>query len=369
MHAAAHMQPTPIEPSTESHPDVLEIDGSRYSGSGTIVRQAVAYAALTARPIHMVRARARRPKPGLRAQHLCVARAICDLSHGRLEGAALGSQEFSFAPGRARPAGQYVWDIGSAGSTTALALALLPVCAFARERSTLELRGGLFQDFATSVFHLQHVLLPLLARMGLNARASMQRPGYVPTGTGVLMLEVEPLTRALQPLVLEQAGAVRRIWGIALASRLRARRVSDRIAEAAQSTLAASGFTAEIDTRYDETAAQAGAAFALFADLADGVRLGADAAGAPRRRAETMGERVARQLLAAIASGSTVDRFAADQLLPFAALAAGETRVRIPLVTEHVQSGAWLAREFLGAEARVEDGLLTVQGTGFWRTD
>ena len=45
---------------------MLEIDGSRYSGSGTIVRQAVAFAALTGQAVHLVKARVRRPTPGIR---------------------------------------------------------------------------------------------------------------------------------------------------------------------------------------------------------------------------------------------------------------------------------------------------------------
>lgn len=49
---------------------MLEIDGSRYSGSGTIVRQAVVFAALTGQAVHIVKARVRRPTPGLRPQHI-----------------------------------------------------------------------------------------------------------------------------------------------------------------------------------------------------------------------------------------------------------------------------------------------------------
>jgi hypothetical protein len=49
---------------------VIEIDGSRHSGSGTIVRQAVAFAALTRQDVHITNARARRRRAGLRRQHV-----------------------------------------------------------------------------------------------------------------------------------------------------------------------------------------------------------------------------------------------------------------------------------------------------------
>lgn len=51
---------------------MIEIDGSQYSGSGTIVRQAVAFSALTGQAVHIVNARLRRPKSGLRPQHIQV---------------------------------------------------------------------------------------------------------------------------------------------------------------------------------------------------------------------------------------------------------------------------------------------------------
>ena len=208
----------------------IEIDGGSHSGSGSIVRQSVAYAALTRRAVRVVCARARRPRPGLAHQHLCAVRAIRDLVGGTLEGDTLGSQVFVFHPGTRSPDGEFRWDVGSAGSVTALALALLPLTRSSK-RVELELHGGLFQDAAPSVFHLQHVVLPLVARMGLTAEAQMVRPGYVPRGGGVLRLVRNAGSTTLRPLTLRHAGTVQRIWGLALASHLAQRRVSARMAD------------------------------------------------------------------------------------------------------------------------------------------
>ena len=93
--------------------------------------------------------------------------------------------------------------------------------------------------------------------------------------------------------------------------------------------------------------------------------MGADRAGAPRRPAESIGKFVARQLLQDLDSQATLDRYASDQVIPFAALAKGESQFRIPSVTDHIQSNAWLAREFLGADVRVEDNLMVINGAGF----
>ena len=134
------------------------------------------------------------------------------------------------------------------------------------------------------------------------------------------------------------------------------------MAAAARSVLAAAGISAGIGERSDRTAAQPGAAFALFADFPGGARLGADCAWAPRRRAESIGARVARQLLEEIASRATVDRHAADQILPFASLADGQSMLRVPFVTRHAETAAWLAALFLGTQLDFDANTVVIHG-------
>ncbi len=343
---------------------MIDIDGSLYSGSGAIVRQAVAYAALTGRPVRVRNARVRRPVPGLRPQHVQAIRAMRDLTGGSIDGAEVGSRFFEFRPGDAEPAGRYVWDIGTAGSAAMLALSVLPVLAFRGQGAEAEIRGGLFQDFAPSVFHLQHVIVPMLAQMGLAAEIEMIRPGYVPAGEGVIRLAVPARARPLRPLLPRRGEMPARVWGISLASHLDDRQVAARMAAAAGAALDAAGISAEIEERTDSTAVQAGAALALFADFIGGTRLGADRAGAPRRPAERIGTRVAGQLLEEIDSGATIDRHASDQIIPFASLADGTSRFQVPCLTRHTETAGWLASLFLRAEVRVAGRTLAVRGQG-----
>jgi RNA 3'-terminal phosphate cyclase (ATP) len=345
---------------------MMTIDGSRYSGSGTIVRQAVAFSALTGQPIHLVNARIKRDRPGLRPQHIRVVEAIAELVNGRVEGLTPGSQTFTFHPGYLKTTRHYSWDIGSAGSTTMLALGILPVLAFAGSPVTVELEGGLFQDFAPSAFHLQHVLLQILREMGLHAEMDINRPGYVPRGRGILRLTVKPLTEPLRAVIRRETGPVTRLWGIALSSHLEERNVSQRMADTARDILVKAGHVADIEIRNDTASLQRGAALALFADEGEAVRLGADRAGALRRSAESVGKYVAKHLLDEIASGATLDRFTADQIIPFAALASGESRLIIPTVTDHVLTSAWLAETFLDAHIRIDGQQLVIHGAGFW---
>ena len=93
--------------------------------------------------------------------------------------AAVGSREIAYIPQERFTGGEYSWDIGTAGSTTMMDQTLLPLACFAQEPSKFRLEGGLFQDFAPSVYHMKFALLPLLKRMGVQAELDIIRPGYV----------------------------------------------------------------------------------------------------------------------------------------------------------------------------------------------
>jgi RNA 3'-terminal phosphate cyclase (ATP) len=350
---------------TVTHP--VRLDGSQRSGSGTIVRFATAFACLLRRPLHLFNARAKREKPGLRPQHLAAVRACAELCGGTTEGLTVGAREFTVAPGARIPGGAFSWDIGTAGSATMLALGILPVACFAERTVTARITGGVFQDWAPSPHHMQHVLAPLLARMGATMELRLLRPGYVPRGGGVIELRVEPRHKALRPLTLIAQGSVRSVRGIALSSHLAERQVSERMARTCEAELAAAGVASTVERVLDTLANHPGASLAVWAETSTGCLLGADRVGAQRRTSEAIGHFVASRLLADLAAGGTVDQHAADQLVLFAALAGGVSRYVTPARSDHLETNLWLAQQF-GAQVRCERRQVEVEGIGFQRS-
>jgi RNA 3'-terminal phosphate cyclase (ATP) len=356
-------------------PGMLEIDGSEQSGSGTIVRDAVPFCILTGQEIHLRNIRAKRDKPGLRPQHLKVLQAAASLCEGELSGGTVGSKEIWFRPGKAIKGGTFTWDIGTAGSTSMLALSLIPLGLFADGASTYRMTGGLFQDFAPSLFHLEYLLLPTVRRMGVEAEVQIIQPGYVPKGGGRIGLQIMPVKRPLNPLNLVSQGRVVSIRGIALSSHLKERKVSHRMVRECERALKRRGFEPHLDLLSDERdkpafdapSIQPGAALAVWAETDAGCLIGADMAGARGRTAEFIGKQTALDLLADLGSGATVDRHLADQVIPFAALAKGTSTFRIPSMTEHVGARLWLAEKMLGAKCQIHENLMTIEGTGFLR--
>lgn len=346
---------------------MIRIDGSQQSGSGTIVRLSVALAALLGEPLHLYNARARREKPGLRPQHLSAVRACAEMCDAETDGLSVGSSEFTFRPGTKIRGGEFAWDIGTAGSTTMLALCVLPLACFADSRFAARITGGVFQDFAPSPHHTEHVLAPMLRRMGVEVDLVLVRAGYVPRGAGVVELRVRPASGTLAPIRLAEQGKAGEVRGIAFASHLAARRVSDRMAEACEARLRAGGLRARIDRTDDTLAAHPGASLAVWTETSEGCVLGADRAGAPRRSSEAIGRYVAESLLADLATGATTDLHLADQLVPFATVAEGASGWIVPRATEHVASNLWLAERF-GARPRVEGLRVEIEGLGVRRS-
>lgn len=345
---------------------MIHIDGAQKSGSGTIVRFAVGLATLLGEELHLINIRAKREKPGLRPQHLKAVQALQQICQGSLHGGEIGSAEIKFKPGGEVKGGQYQWDIGTAGSTTLLVMTLLPAACFATGVMTFKISGGLFQDFAPSAYHMQYVLFPILNRMGITARLSVIRPGYVPRGGGIIQVGVAPVRGKLRPISLPHQGTVTEVSGIALSSHLKERRVSERMAEKCSELLKSSGYSAQIEIVHDTTAIQRGAALAVFAKTDAGCIIGADRGGAPGRTSEEIGQTVAENLLADLATGATVDRYLADQLIFYAALADGVSQYRIPRLTEHVETNLWLVETVLGARTEVDKNLVRIEGIGYY---
>jgi len=352
---------------------IIRIDGSKKSGSGTIVRDAVLFGVLTKKTIKLDNIRSKRPKPGLRPQHLKVLEASSEICDGKLKGAFVGSGTIEFYPGKVIRGGRYTFHIGTAGSATMLASSILPLGLFAGSPSTYRIIGGLFQDFAPSAFHLKYVLVPQVQKMGADIQINIVRPGYVPKGNGVLEIRISPLKKKLNPIILTDQGKCLGVKGYSLSSHLEKRRVSERIAEECEKQLEASGFKNDIrilnDTKdtpvFEKAAVQSGAALAVWAQTDTGCMIGADMAGAIRRSAEFIGNTVARNLMEDIRSGACSDRFLSDQLIPFAALAQGISKYRIPRMTDHIDARMWLADTILGAKTQIRENLVQIEGIGY----
>jgi RNA 3'-terminal phosphate cyclase (ATP) len=323
---------------------MIEIDGSFGEGGGQIVRTAVALSAVTGDPVRITRIREGRSKPGLSPQHVTAILALAKVTNAETEGAKPRSQEITFRPGEVR-GGRYEIDIGTAGSITLLMQCLLPALVCADSPTTLTVRGGTDVKWSPTIDYLSHVALPAFAEFGVQCQLSCERRGYYPRGGGVATLEAVPgnLKRA-DLLAFEPEPVVK---GASHSSNL-PEHVAKRQSEAAIEVLEASGFDAKIGC---ETNAfpSTGSGITLWSG-----RKGASALGERGLPAEKVGAFAAEDLVAELRSKAAVDRYLADQLVPYLALAGGSYTA--PEISKHASTNIWTATRFLDVEISAEEG-------------
>jgi RNA 3'-terminal phosphate cyclase (ATP) len=186
---------------------MLSIDGSFGEGGGQIIRTSCALSLVSGKPFHIYNVRAKREKPGLQRQHLTAVNAAAHIGQAHVEGAAVGSREFTFLPGEVVP-GNYTFSIGTAGSTTLVLQTVLPPLMIADGPSLLTLEGGTHNVHAPPFDFLQKTFLPLVSRTGPRVEIELERYGFYPPGGGRFHVIIEP-ARGLNRLDILERGEIR----------------------------------------------------------------------------------------------------------------------------------------------------------------
>ena len=171
--------------------DLVIIDGAQGEGGGQIVRSSLALSLVTCRPVRIENVRERRQKPGLRQQHLTAVHAAAEIGRADVEGAEVGSRAITFRPSTLRP-GNYLFNVGTAGSTTLVLQTVLPALVTAAGPSKLILEGGTHNPWAPPFDYVAKAFMPLINRMGPHVRCELQRYGFYPAGGGRFTVWIQP---------------------------------------------------------------------------------------------------------------------------------------------------------------------------------
>jgi RNA 3'-terminal phosphate cyclase (ATP) len=214
-------------------------------------------------------------------------------------------------------------------------------------------------DYAADVW------LPLLDRIGVNARLELRASGWFPLGKGEILARIDGRGRAviggLPPIDAAERGRLLRVRGRAIAANLPSH-VSERMAARARWRLQQVGAPVEI-AAITTGAACPGAGLFLVAEY-ENCGCGFGALGERGKPSELVADEAVDRLLAHGQSGAAFDRHLADQALLPLALAWGTSRFTTEAVTPHLESNGWVIEQFGLARVhwrRDESGVGTVQ--------
>ncbi|MHC5010974.1 MAG: RNA 3'-terminal phosphate cyclase [Planctomycetota bacterium] len=325
---------------------MLHLDGSRGEGGGQVFRSALALSLCTGTPFRMSAIRARRPRTGLRPQHLAAVRAAATVGNAEVTGDERGSEEITFRPRGVVP-GRHHFQVGTAGSACLVLQTILPPLLTAGGPSALVLEGGTHNPHAPPFDYLDRVVHPLLARMGPRVVMRLERHGFAPEGGGRFTVEVEPVER-LEGLTITERGGIRETKARALVSDLPL-----HIAERELKVVARKLRWADEDLRVEVVERAGGAGNVLLLEIAcRHITELFTAFGRIGTRAETVAAEAVRAARRYLRADVPVGEHLADQLLLPLALAGGGAYRTLPL-SSHTQTQIDLLGAFLDTSIEV----------------
>ncbi len=333
----------------------VELDGSLGEGGGQIVRTACALSALTGVSCRISHIRARRNRPGLRAQHCTALKGLARLCDAKTSRLKVGATEVTFAPGTLRPV-ELELDTGTAGSIGLVLQSLLLAGIGLPGPWTALVRGGTDVPSAPTCDYIKNIKLVLLARMGYRVNLRVVRRGYYPKGGGIVQVEIEPpqgeLLEALHlPVATDTTGS----YGVSHASSgLSGGKVAER-----QRKHAIKGLTdflhipCKIGMEYGSTDST-GSGLMVWATTSDSV-VGACSLGTSKQPAEQVADQAVEMLLRTYHTRAAIDPWLGDQILPYMALSQRASVISVPSLTRHMQTNMWVIERFLNVRFFCEE--------------
>lgn len=350
---------------------MIKLDGSYGEGGGAIVRVALALSTITQKPFEVDNIRKGRCDSGLKAQHLYCVKALEELCDAKAEGAKLGSEYLKYFPGKMEGKTISI-DIGTAGSITLLLQALLLPSFFADKKVRLKITGGTDGKWAQPYDYFANVFLPITKDFVKNIDIELIRRGYYPKGGGKIDIKIEPKFRLndfknfdefyshiksqnLKFSLAEQKKLLK-IGGVSHASNfLQKAQVAERQAKGAKQVLSKLNVPVKIQTEYHETLSP-GSGIILWSEF-ENSRVAGDALGEPGKRAEAVGKEAAKNLLKETMSRAPIDKYLADNIIPFLALVGG--KIKVSEITNHCKTNIYIVEKFIDCKFKVEGNIIS----------
>ncbi|MCD6434437.1 MAG: RNA 3'-phosphate cyclase [Candidatus Diapherotrites archaeon] len=346
--------------------EAIRIDASYGSGGGQILRNSLALSSLLRKPVRIYNIRAKRPKPGLRRQHLTAVKLAKTITNAKVNGMFLNSRTLYFEPRRIEDC-SIAANIGSAGSVfLALQSVMLPAL-FANLQ--IKLFGGTDVPFATPSAFFSDVFLREVNSIGARFEFELVKRGYYPKGNGLVKFNSKKINRKLKPIEVLERGSLQYIKCVAHCASL-PKEIADTLARTAKNYL-----LRKIDTDWhqevvvDPNKETSGMGLDLIAFFEHSV-LAVNVLGRKGNNAEQLAIKAAKQLIAKLNSEIVYDEHLADQILYFLVLANGTSRIQTR-ITKHILSNIWLIKKFI-TEAEIEInkidgefGIIEIKGISF----
>lgn len=325
---------------------MIMIDGSQGEGGGQIFRTSLTLAMCLGKAVCIDNIRAGRKKPGLLRQHLTCLKAAKTICGATVTGEVLGSQKVTFIPGKIK-AGEYVFSVGSAGSTTLIFQTIFPALALQNEISDLVLEGGTHNGMAPSFDFIKACFIPAVNRMGYKVECDIERYGFYPSGGGRWRARIYP-NQGLSSLQLMERGEVRKEEVVVTQAN-----IPERVADSILAYIKEKAFIKDENLK-KKMVQSVGPGNILSVRLAmDHVTEVFESIGERGLRAETVVNRAVEQFRKYLCATAPVGEYLADQLVVPMILGGGG-RFRACEYSEHLNTNISVVKQLTGVNIDVK---------------
>lgn len=335
-------------------------------GGGQILRTSLSLSIITGKPFKIINIRKNRENPGLQHQHLTAVDSAKEICDAELKGNVLHSTELEFSPGNIQ-AGNYTFNIGTAGSTTLVLQTILPALLFAKNPSTIEITGGTENPMAPPSYDFQHLFLSQLFKLGIIIRQDIIKHGYYPKGGGKIKLYINPIKdiNKIGNISLMETSEIEKIdVHVESSMQLKNAKVGERILKGFQENFKIkeinnglyNNITVHEHLLYHESLSP-GCFIHAHIHYKNGAKPGITILGERNKKAELLGKEAAIKLAALIENKIPVDEHTADQLLIYMALKPNSI-IKTNKITEHIKTNIEIIEKFLNVKFNIKENLI-----------
>ena len=337
---------------------MIEIDGSSLKGGGQAIRTAFALSAITKKDCHFFNINDKEENPGLMPRHLLGLKPLIQICNAKIEGDMLGSREIFFYPDKFiedQPSFHIKNEMADS-ITLSLQSLILPIMFFSKPLKIVFEGGATDTFFSSTIDYFSRVFLKTLEKMGVKAEINIIKRGYYAEGGASVEATIFP--SKLKNLNLINRGNLKIIKVISGASEsLREKKIAERQMAGVREVLGKLKLPIEEKIEYYQTLCL-GSQICLIAEF-ENTTIGTDNLGRLGKRAEDVGKEAALELLKESKTNACLDKYLADQILPFIALAEGKSRVSASEITEHSKAIIQVIEKFLNGKFEIKESIIS----------
>ena len=326
---------------------MIEIDGSFGEGGGQILRTALSLSSLFLKPFRIFNIRKGRKKPGLMPQHLTCVRAMQLISDAEVAGDKIGSSVLVFKP-KSVKAGEFFFDIGTAGSTSLVLQTIVPSLIFSSEKTSVILKGGTHVPFSPSFDYIAEVFAPVLGKMGIRIELKIESYGFYPRGGGKIRVDIFP-AKDIKPLRVTERGAILMIKGYSGTGNLPLS-IAERQKSAAIKKIQTEikDLMQPVDIEILNVSSPGQGTFIYLHSETEKAIAGFTSLGERGKKAEAVGEEAAEEFSEYYFTNVAFDRHLPDQIVLYLSMSKEESIFTTSCITQHLMTNLWVIGLFTG---------------------